>query len=641
MGNYPRHLKLSVATQERLVSYLTDELFNHNAERQPAIQDLMQAQTDYWAKPVAERRTFPFTGAANIIIPLTAIAYETVHARSVTTHFAVSPFTSVKARRGDFQQFENPLEDYFQYELTHNIKHYRPIDDILAELEKFGTGVGKSGYEKIVRKAIRTSPDGLREEEFPVIVKDGATLDPVPLANFIMPHYAKDPQVAPWCGEIHSEPPYQLRLMEQAGLMIPGTYESLQSYFTTALSTQGQDNDRTYQRHQETLENRKAVWPKIIDWKEIWLAFDVDNDNKDEEIVVHYHEPSKTIMALFYNWYDDLHRPYRYGNYILVEGRWRGIGICKQNEQFQRSITTQHRQRLDNATIANMRMFKIHRLAGYGPKEPIFPGKFWFLDDMTHIDSIEMGDVRQSAFADEQSTLIYSQMRTKVNEVTLGMPQQGTPGTATGDLARIKESQSGFDYVMKNEKYLLNELLMDVFCNIHQFGPKNISYFQWAEGGELVQQLFAMPTAMIREGILFEVGAAGIQQNRVLDRQNWMQIAQVLQGYYASMLQLAQLAGDNNISAIIVKKGFTAATEAIRQILESFDIRNIDRMVLVELEQMLGPGGSNGGNGGPGAVPFQRGGQGSPGNGSPQGMDALAQIVKVLGGNGAPGSARV
>jgi hypothetical protein len=73
--------------------------------------------------------------------------------------------------------------------------------------------------------------------------------------------------------------------------------------------------------------------------------------------------------------------------------------------------------------LANTRMIKINKLAGYGPKEPIFPGKMWFVDDITHIDVMQLGEVYTSAFNQEQSTLMYSQQRTNVNDRSMGMPQ--------------------------------------------------------------------------------------------------------------------------------------------------------------------------------------------------------------------------
>lgn len=640
--NYPRLLKLDQNTESALKSYLKEELLNHDGERQQIIEDLKQAQTDYWAKPSAERKTFPFTGASNIIIPLTAIAVETIHARTMTQIYGVEPIVSVHARNGEFSQFENPLEDHLDYELNNTIRARKAIDSIVLEVEKFGTGFGKSGYEKIVKKALRPAPDGSeRDEEFPVIVKDGATLDPVPNANFIMPLCEKDPQTAAWCGEEHSRGPYEVKLLGQAGMFYKDVYERLEKFYASPEYAALQKS-RDYEKHMESLEKRVPLWPKRINWAEVWLGFDVDGDGIDEEIVVHYHKDLEILMAVRYNWHVDLRRPYRLGNYMTVENRYRGIGICKQNEQFQRSITTRHRQSLDSGTIANMQMFKINKLSGYGPKEPIFPGKMWFLDDMTHIEALPMGDVKNSSFALEQSDLIFSQMRSGVNEATLGMPSAGTPGTATSDLAKIHESKQKFDFFYSNTKILVSDLIFDVFCNIHQFGPKNIGYFQWAEHGDLLRQLYSLPLDVIREGLVLNVRAAGEKSNRLQDRQDWVQVSQVLTQYYAGMLQLAQMSQDPQLIQLVMTKGLTAATEAMRQILESFDVRNIDRLVLSELENAMRGGGTSNGSTNRVAAALNGGGSAGPqGNGQAPGMAGLAQIVALLGGNGAGSAAGV
>src|SRR5205807_8396859 len=487
-------------------------------------------------------------------------------------------------------------------------------------LEEFGTGLGKSGYEKVVKKAVRTDSTG-RDEEYPVIIKDGATLDPVPQANFLFPYSYKDPQLAPWVGEEHSRSPNKVKIKTEDTMFHYGTYEKTLTYIEQSTISIQPSLGRKYERAQEVLEKREAHWPRRVDWTEIWCAFDVDKDGKEEEIVVHYHYQGNFIMSIRYNWHDDLHRPYRIGAYMPVENRWRGIGICKQSQQFQREVTTQHRQRLDNATIANMNMIKVHKLSGYGPKEPVFPGKMWFLDDMTHVESFKLGEIYQSSFANEQATLIYHQQRSGVNELTLGLPQVGTPGTATSDLTRIQEGAKKFDYSYLNIKNFLNELLADVMCNIIQFGPKNLKYFDEADQGQFVKQLLTMSVSDIRQSILFEVGAAGQQGNRILDRQNWTQVAQLLQQYYMALLQLTN---GTPLMGQVVQKGIIASTEAMKQILESFDIRNIDRLVVTEIEDQLLHAGNQ--PGGPG--PSNGGGNGSAGNGStPQGLDVLNKIA--------------
>jgi hypothetical protein len=464
MADYPREIYLEPDREDALISFLETELFNHYAERGPHLDDLMRWQKDYWATPTTKQATFPFTGAATIIIPLSAIAIEAIHSRTMTTAFGIPQFVSAQAVSGDWDNATRPVERFMDRELLVEMKARRAFGDCFLEAEKFGTMIGKTGYEKIIKTAVRSIGD--TEEEFDVTIKDGATFDPVSDARFLMPLSSKDPQTAPWCGEEHTESAYQVMLMESSGMFRPKTiidgpaendpadWSKLKAWVNSGM---GDANilveGKKFQQNQEDLEHTKPTFPHTIDWQEIWCGFDVDGSRKPKEIVVHFHRESRTIMSVRYNWHSDLRRPYRVNVYFPIEHRWRGIGICKKNEQFQREVTTQHRQRLDNATLANMRMLKVHKLSGYGPREPIFPGKMWFVDDMSHVETFQLGEIYPSSIPERASyTAIYSQQRTGVNETTLGMPQVGTPGTATSDLARIQEGNKKFDFVYANHQ---------------------------------------------------------------------------------------------------------------------------------------------------------------------------------------------
>lgn len=275
-------------------------------------------------------------------------------------------------------------------------------------------------------------------------------------------------------------------------------------------------------------------------------------------------------------------------------------------------------------------MLKVSKLTGYGPKEPIFPGKMWFVDDMDHIDTIQMAEVYPSSYSNEQATLLYSQQRTGVNETVLGMPQVGTPGTATSDLARIQEGNKKFDFIYANFKEFTNEIINDAAANIQQFGPKRVTYFETAENAQLVAAFFQMPEEYVRNGLLLQLRASGSQQNDVLDRQNWTQVAQLLQQYFVGLTQLAMPLGNPQLLQLIFTRGLGAATEAMRQILETYNIRNVDRLIVKELEVQNGlPAG---GPPAAGAVPGAAGGTGGAGPLSP--MDLISQAFGGLGGNG-------
>lgn len=627
---YPRELNLDEDTKERLISYLDDELHNHYAERSGHIDDLKRWQRDYWATPSTKEATFPFKGAATIIIPLSAIAIEAVHARTMTMMFALPQFVSANAVSGQWEAVERPFERFMDYELLNQMKIRKHLGDCFLEAEKFGTMIGKVGYCREVKTAVREI-DGI-EQEFEVVTKQGAVADCVPDSRFLMPYAAKDPQSAPWCGEEHEATPYELMLQEQGGLFKKGTFKELEMYFSeSSLGTTAQESGRKFTRHQEELENRTSIWPKTLDWVEIWLAFDVDKGGKHKEIVVHYHRGSRTIMSVRYNWHHDLRRPYRTNVYFPIEHRWRGIGICKKNEQFQREVTTQHRQRLDNATLANIRMIKISKLSQYGPNEPVFPGKMWFVDDMDHIETLQLGEIYPSAYNNEQATLLYSQQRTGVNEVTLGMPQVGTPGTATSDLARIQEGNRKFDFVYQNFREFTNELIIDTAATIQQFGPRRLAYFDHVEGGKMVQKFFEMPTNLVTDGVLIGLRVVSQQQNKVLDRQNWEQVAARLQQYYTAQLQLAQYAGNPELMQLIIKKGLAASTEAMRQLLEHYDVRNIERLIVIESEMQS--------QNELGAARAEFGGSEQPAG--PGTAPGIQQLIETITGGGAGGNGGV
>jgi hypothetical protein len=637
---YPRLLNLDADTETRLVSYLETELHNHNAERTERIEDLMRWQHDYWARPTTEKATFPYHGASTLTIPLSAIAIETVHAKHMTTRFALADMVSVHAVSPDWDDFAVPVERFMNHELLTNMKIRRPMGDCFLNAEKYGTMIGKVIYERQVKTTVREI-NGV-EQELDIVVKDGANFSSVLESRFIMPYGALDPQNAAWCGEEHSADPYYVMQLERGGMFAQGTVcdqpgwerdsnklSKLHVWLNQPKATSSQTalTGNKFERSQEELENRPAQWPKRLDWVELYLAFDIDGSGILKELEVHYHRDSRTLLAVRYNSFSDCRRPYRIQQYFPVENRWTGIGICKQNEQFQPEITTQHRQRLDNATLANMRMLKVHKLSGYGPREPIFPGKMWFLNDMEHVESFQMAEIYPSGYNNEQASLIYSQMRSGVGELQLGQAQVGTPGTATSDLARIQEGNRKADFVYANFNEFTGEIVIDVADITQQYGPRKLAYYDTAENGNMVRQFFQMPASYIRDNLLLKLKPTTQAQNELLDRQNWQQLAAFIQQYYTGMVQLASEVGNPQLAQIIVMKGMGAATEAMRQILNTFDVRNVDRLIVKEVEDMVRNGLQQLGSG-PNAN------TGNTGTSQVPAMAQLGQMLSIAQGSG-------
>jgi hypothetical protein len=597
-------------------------LYSHDGERGAFLDQLVAYQNSYWADAGNEPVTFPFENASKMIVPLDAIAVEAIHSRSMTTMFGLSQFISARGVHPDWVDAAPAFERYFDQELLHNMQAYKIFDTLILEIEKYGTGVGKSGYEKVVKYAIREV--GGIEEEFPVIVKDGATLEVVPLGRVLLPFTSNSFEDSPWCGEEHSETPYVFRQLIESGLFYDDVWEKVEAWVNT-LSASNAQNVNRMEEEQASLEDRTPFFPERLNWVELGLSFNVDGNDKgkEREIFVHYHRESRTLLSVRNNWYQDLRRGYRKGVYFPVEHRWAGIGIIKQTDQFQEEVTQRTRQQLDNATLANVRMIKVSRLSGIGPGEPIFPGKIWSVDDMTHVDTFQLGEIYPSAYNTVQQAVTFSQQRNGVNETTMGMPTVGTPGTASEAMSRVQEGNKKFGYVFKNIKQVANELVIDVACNIHQFGSRNIDFLDNLPNGNMVKMALQMPESYIRDGLLIQLTTAGEQENKMIDRQNWLQISQIFQSWVMSRLQLEfqifQATQGQNAQQLmqIITVARDGGMEVMRQILESFDTRNIDRII-----------GAN-------QNATQQGGTGQTQNpGQPVGMGNIPQILAPLSGGG-------
>ena len=592
-GGWPRMLKLDEDTETRLVQYLDNEISLMWSERSLVTQDWIQWQKDYWAKPSSTVKNFPFRRAANIVIPMTAIAVEAVYARLMTTLFSVKPFFSIRPRTRDWVKESPQVESWLQTEVEdpNSLDVPQFARESLLELIKLGTGVGKSGYERDLRKVNIDHPDGGSTAKW-ITRRDGATLDYVPLANFLMRFHEKEPQTSTMVGEEHRDITWaQMKRMALSGRMDPDGVEKVKLWFTQMGDIESQGTEYDQARRED--ENAEPDWKETFSFTEMWLSFDVDGDGVDEEIVVDFHRESMSVLSIRYNWYSDAHRPYRIGVYIPVEGRWTGIGVGKQLEQFQALITTVHRQRLDAGTLANMGQLALKKTSGYGADESIWPGKLWFVDNpATDIREFSLSNTQHFAqLSNEDAARQYADKRSGANELILGTPKAGTPATATTDMMKLQEGNKKFDMVLKNVRRWYSLLGSDVLANFQQFGTRERSWMVRGEDGVYVEKFLTMPQGDIRRGAFVDLSVTDSITNKDVEAQKWMQVFSVLTAHYDKVLERAgQVAGllqDPEIFLMFAQMALSASNEAIRRFLGAMAVPDIDSF-LIDLDKLGG-----------------------------------------------------
>ena len=639
VGRWPRMLYLDEETKSRLSEYLDSEVSLCWQERNLLTQDWIQWQKDYWAKPVEKVKNFPFRRAANVVIPMTAISVEAILARMITTIFSVKPFYSLRARTRDWIDSAPQVESWFQTE----VEDPASLDvegfarESLLEIIKLGTGVGKSGYERDVRKINVDLPEGGTVGKW-IERRNGATLDYVPLANFLLRLHESDPQTAMWVGEEHRNVTWsQLKRHALSGRMFSEAIDSIKMWWGQQGNIESTGNQ--YDNERRRIEGAEPGWKETFDFIEIWCSFDVDGDGVDEEIVLDFHKDSRTFLSARYNWYSDAHRPYRIGVYIPVEGRWAGIGVGKQLEQFQALITTVHRQRLDAGTLANMGQIALSKTSGYGADEPIWPGKIWFLNNPAQdIKEFHLSNTQHFAqISNEDAARQYADKRSGVNELVLGTPHMGTPGTATSDLAKLAEGNKKFDMVLKNVRRFFSLLGLDVLANYQQFGSRGRSWLVRGEGGAYVEHFLSMPQEDVRRGIYLDLTVTDSITNKDIEQQKWQNLFGILSAHYDKVLErAAQISGllqNPQLYLMFAQMALKASNAAMTRLLNAHQVPDIDSFLL-DLDKMAEQNAEPQST--PGASPGSVGGP--TGSTLPTGIEELVAALGASGGGGGGGN---
>lgn len=612
----------------RLTSYLTTELLTHDAEIGRLQERWKNEALDYIAEPMsAEDNTYPFLGSSKVIVPLQAIAVEGYHSRTMGQLFGLDDLVTISTDT-EHEDIRPGLKKYFNHQFLNVLKFRDSVESPVLECTKHGTGVIAVNYRKTKRKG--TFLKAGKETEIEITVEDGTCIDGVPLADFMMPFYSLNTASAPWIGNLVRFSEMDLRQWEAAGWFDEGTYDKLKTYFATVTT----DNKKLEAVREAT--DTTPVFPSEVELYRLFLDFDtgvLNMENKQEELSgelssleVYYHKYSDTVCSV----QSAGERPYEKGVFFPMEYRWYGLGIAHQVAIFQKEVTTIHRQRLDGNAIANMKMFKVRKTAIGNIKddEPIFPGKKWFVDEMDDIQELNIGSVAPASYNDENQIVVYTQQRTGINELTMGMPQSGTPGTASDSIARVQESTRKFDYTYNNQKDWLNRVVRRAAKSIIEHSSRDVtSDFQYIPKGSEVESFLNLGDALDNQ-LLFDIMLAGSKNNKVLDRNTFTQLAGMQTQYWTQVMSLAGQKQDPMLVQAVIDQALAAANKINKEILIAYDIPNPEELLFKIPTSTPQP------------LPIQPGGVGQPS--APAGPSGssfssiLAPNARINAGTGSP-----
>ena len=605
-------VQLSEKDRQWLPQYLSGELEEALYAHELKLEWIDESNRLYMGDPVTVRKTFPWDGAANLVIPLVGITVDSIVARIMNTIFAVQPFWSAQALIKDLEPVVNPLQDFIEWSRVNEMDMYHQVRSWCVEIVKHGWAYLKVYWESYTQRTFIIKNGAARPQ-------DGIVRRPqiqhVLLADIICQAGIEDELLqAEWLG-------HRIRLTD--GQMLWRKHDKVYQDVDKIIAHKAQMTPMEEKVMENELEkNAPRPKDKLNTLYEIYADLPLGGSSLPVPVMITWHHETKTIARCVYNPDITGERPFKKGKFIDREGKRDGIGISRQLSLLQEEISTLHNQQVDNATLANTRFF-VGRRGVVRNGTRVWPGRFLTVPDpQRDVTTLPMADVYPSMRALETSCLAYAERRSGVADYQLGRESNvlGNRATATGTLALIQEGNRRFDLNVRDVRECLGAVGKKVLLLNAQFRPTGMAYFVKGQDGELIERVLDLPEEFIADGIGMELTASTATINREIEKQGLLSLMGTLTQYYQQLIQISGIAMNPQSPPPVQQLALQMADGArylMSMIVQTFEIRAVDTLLPPSLADQLESQGAPQGAPPPppGGGPAQPGGP--PLNGAP------------------------
>jgi len=609
--------------QGKFVEYIDAELRDGISARDPLLQQWLRWLEQYAAPASQGPKNFPYEGAANYVLPLTATDVDQLFAKFVQTIHAPEDLWTISPMNERWVDAAKPLQDMLTWLDRNILKMFNVNKRVILEMTKLGTGIYKTGwdYQRYPTLAYDRVGRIIKAEK----IRGVPFVDHVRLADFVIPaySYAIQPDAqggAPWTAERMRISVSQLRkLANSTEPFLPNIDKDVLDLVIKFEESGAPDYDeyvrkaerevsgarlpssesQTWDKSTTEMSGQKGTaGTKIIREIELWeihTRAQTKNDTSEEDIVLWYHQATKKIVRGVYAYYTHGQRPYEVVRYFPGEGFY-GIGVCQQKEVFQKMASDLFNFNWDNVLLANSRMVVAKAGSNIAPGEPFYPNKVWIVDDdvQKSFGVFPMADIYQSLPLLQSNVQALGERRTGISDIQLGN-LQSLPGRtpATTMLSLLQEGNRRPDLTIKDMRYEgLSTVGLRIVQLVQQYASSPIDVggqqlvalarqtLGMPEGDEVAQKL-TTPLEDAALGIGVSITATSGSANKEVERQGYTALLQLASSLYPQFIQAARLAGQmpGTPVAEIALQSAKGLQELFQRLLEQYDIRNPEEIL--------------------------------------------------------------
>lgn len=578
---------MSEGQEAKLCQYLADEIEAARNERWPYMEKFRRLRLKYRTKFPEISKDWPIANASQLTVPIIKTAVNTLSSRLYQTVMAADPLVSVRTEDPQFQDFAYSHEKFLKLYNEEKIDLEDILDIGVTETISLGTSVFEVTNAREFRSLAKW--DGLLQKytKSHVEIHNGPIVYNVPIEDFwIRPAYHNH-QTAPWCGKVLRLTWSQIKDMAASGELDPEKIDKLWNFNVAA----GDRNEGEVRSAEEKIESFTPRDRDEFAIYELAVRWDVDGDALDEELIVYYHEDSKTLLRRKHSGFKKGRRPWVVMRYVRIPFRFYAEGLAETLEQLQEEISTIHNQRIDNASIANLQIILVTKLIrGLSPGDRLWTGKIVKVSDVVKdVGTLRLGETYPSTVQAENMTMQYIREVGGVGEVAAGTAQPVSRTTATAQMAMLEELNRRFDKILKGMRKAVKEIHIHEADLFQQQGTGGLAE-RWLGTiqGRQYEQYLQLPDETLQSRVKIQMKSTRSTVNREVEFQSQIAVMNLMIQVGQQVMQLGQQFAPQAMG-VLAHEMVAALRPVVKKVFQYADAGDPDKAVsvLAVLERLL------------------------------------------------------
>lgn len=538
-----------------------------------------------------EETDFPFEGAAALSPPISMINIDTVAVRIYDALWSKKTLWTVTAMEPGFEKIAPDIERQLNWFQKHTLHLKEKLHAPLMQALQTGTGLGKLVYERKVRTTYRNATpkevDNPEIKKYPIWKSSNKAIKDIEQVYNGPNFYAlsrEDLVVSSDCTSFEDAYlaafRFRLRRPQVLTRIKKGYYLEEPTKRLTGMVKEDETKER--RATSQYMSSKKTDYEKPIEFWETYLAYDVDGDGEEDEIVCTVNiEKGELVRAIYHPLFSGF-RPFFKMTPIPVPFRFDGRGLCEILEPIANEIDYFHNQRINRLIEINAPMMLVRASCGLDNFE-LSPGATWTTEFNINesVKEIPFSDIFPSTEREEDRLMNMAQQVCGVTPNVMGMSTAERP-VAKETFALIQEANRKFAWMTDNVRMPIIELGYQFLELFAQYQPVYV-YNERTEKGTIVEQTVNFPLKDIRHGFKIDLTVSSEVINKEIRREVNLAVYQLISDYMTKMGTMIQVLVDSKTPSDFKKVVYEAnriSVNVLTQILRDYDMPDPESLVL-------------------------------------------------------------